>query len=134
MPIPCCIDDGRFAVKLQIRQLGCLKSELCAEECMDTLEDLLCFQTHLGILGFPCLRQSIGILNGMASILWISSRVWNHLHNMTLPVMSTTYHSMLGVCVFIFFHHCVSRPIFSVRCLVRHGLDGRLGTFFVLLL
>ena len=60
--------------------LGRLKSALLAEECMDTLLDILHFLTHLGILGCTCLRQSVGILRGMASTLWISLRVWNHLH------------------------------------------------------
>ena len=40
MPIPCCVDDGRFAVYFEIRQLGCLQSALLAEERMDTLDGL----------------------------------------------------------------------------------------------
>ena len=58
----------------------CLKPPLLAEKCMDTLEGLLRFQTDLGLLGCPWLRQSVGILRGMASTLWISSTMCNHLH------------------------------------------------------
>ena len=60
--------------------LGHSKSALLSEECMDNLEVLLGFQTHLGILGCTCLRKSVGIFRGVALNLWISSRVWNHLH------------------------------------------------------
>ena len=71
VPIQCCLDDGRFAVQLDIRQLVCLKSAFLAEVCMDILDGLFHFQTHLRNLGCPCLRQSVPILRGMASTLWI---------------------------------------------------------------
>ena len=48
------------------------KSALLSEVCMDPLEDILHFQTHLGILGCTSLRESVGILRGMASTIWTS--------------------------------------------------------------
>ena len=94
--------------------MGCPKSALLSEECLDTPKDLLRFQTHLGIL--PCtLSEKIrGYCerNGIDSLDFLES-LESFAQDGLFQSLSTTYHSMLGV-----FHlHFLSSMCLSSRFL-----------------